>query len=468
LRGAATGLILAAVVCLMIAAEALGEARFAQAAGVGVAVAVIAMLPQAGWAGRVFVALAILLAIIALVGNGGAPGVLAGPLAAAGFIAAFFSCIAALREAALTSPSLERSGRFFAEQKPGRRYLMLTLGGHFFALALSYGALSLLGTMAERVTRREPDPEIRAIRMRRMLMAIQRGLVATLCWSPVAFPMALATTLVPGADWTEAAPFCVVSGLLLMALGWGLDTAFKPTPMAVRPAPVTASPGGVWTNVRPLAALLTAILVPLVAIQLLTGMRAVAAAMVLLPPLCLAWVAFQEGGGRTGLAAAMRRGLAYFTVGLPGYGNELVILTTAGFIGSLGAGLAEPWMRAAGIDLAILPAPLLVLSIVWLLPITGQIGMNPILALSLVGPLLPPAGALGLSPAAFVLALTAGWALSGASSPFTASTLLLARLGGVSARHVGLRWNGAFTVLGGMLLSAWLLVLLQAGLLDQK
>lgn len=134
-----------------------------------------------------------------------------------------------------------------------------------------------------------------------------------------------------------------------------------------------------------------------------------------------------------------------------------MILTTAGFIGSLGAGLVAPWMEAAGVDLAAVPAPLLLLSIVWLLPVTGQIGMNPILTLSLIGPLLPPAEAIGLSPAAFVLALTSGWALSGASSPFTATTLLVGRLGGVSARHVGLRWNGLFTILGGVLLSVWVI-----------
>src|SRR5690606_20908531 len=150
--------------------------------------------------------------------------------------------------------------------------------------------------------------------------------------SPIAFPMALATTIVPGADWVAAAPFCIVAGVLLMALGWALDTVLKPTPGAGRSASPVAPPEGGWRNLRPLAFLLCAILVPLVVIQQLTGLRSVAVAMIVVPLICLCWIAIQNGGGGAGVRAALRRGVAYFTVELPGYSNELVILTTAGFL----------------------------------------------------------------------------------------------------------------------------------------
>ncbi len=87
--------------------------------------------------------------------------------------------------------------------------------------------------------------------------------------------------------------------------------------------------------------------------------------------------------------------------------------------------------------------------------------MNPILSVSLLAPLLPHAAALGISPNAYILAITAGWALGGASSPFTATTLLVGAMGRVSAVHVGWKWNGAYTLLGGVLLSLW--VALAAG-----
>ena len=128
MRKAATGLILAAVVCLMIAAEISGNTLLAQVAGAGVVFCVALMVPFAGLAAKIFVVVSILLAGIAVVTAGSADPLLA-PLASAGFIAAFFSVAAALRNAALSSPSLERCRRFIAEQQPGRRYLMLTLGG---------------------------------------------------------------------------------------------------------------------------------------------------------------------------------------------------------------------------------------------------------------------------------------------------------------------------------------------------
>jgi hypothetical protein len=84
--------------------------------------------------------------------------------------------------------------------------------------------------------------------------------------------------------------------------------------------------------------------------------------------------------------------------------------------------------------------------------------MNPILAIYLIAPLLPQADALGVSPNAIIIALTAGWSLSGISSPYTASTMLVAALGRVGPYEVGLGWNGVFTLLGGVLLSVWVAV----------
>ncbi|HXK58060.1 MAG TPA: hypothetical protein PLZ16_15590, partial [Gammaproteobacteria bacterium] len=87
--------------------------------------------------------------------------------------------------------------------------------------------------------------------------------------------------------------------------------------------------------------------------------------------------------------------------------------------------------------------------------LVGQVGMNPILAVSLVAPLLPDAAGLGIAPTALVVAITAGWTLSGISSPYTATTLLIGHFAGISATRVGLRWNGFYTLTCGTLLSAW-------------
>ena len=56
------------------------------------------------------------------------------------------------------------------------------------------------------------------------------------------------------------------------------------------------------------------------------------------------------------------------------------------------------------------------------------------------------------------LPLTAGWGLSGATSPFTATTLITGSFAGETARHVGLKWNGLYSLLCAAALSVWVLI----------
>jgi C4-dicarboxylate transporter len=106
-----------------------------------------------------------------------------------------------------------------------------------------------------------------------------------------------------------------------------------------------------------------------------------------------------------------------------------------------------------------LPASVILVSLVWLVPFAGLFGMNPILSVSLLAPLLPEAHAMGVTPTAIIVALTAGWALSGASSPYTATTMLVGAMANVSAWHVGLKWNGGYFLLCALALSAWVLIM---------
>ncbi len=130
----------------------------------------------------------------------------------------------------------------------------------------------------------------------------------------------------------------------------------------------------------------------------------------------------------------------------------------AGFIGTVGAPLLAPLVAQSGLDPARLPTWALLVALVWTIPVLGQLGMNPILAVSLLAPLIPEAATLGVTPAAIVSAIAAGWAMSGTTSPFTATTLLIGSFGQVSALHVGFRWNGVYLLAMGGLLSAWVLL----------
>lgn len=381
--------------------------------------------------------------------------VVASGLGVAAFVAAFFSALSTLRNAASTSPSIRACGRFLAQQPPGRRYAALTVGGQLFALILNYGAIALLGSLAMASAREEPNPEIRGHRIRRMLLAIQRAFIATLPWSPLSFAVAIGSTLIPGASWGGVVLPSMVTGLLIAGIGWAMDTVFKPRLSS--PPPPRRPAEGSWRSLYPLVTLLAVLVAVVGALRLATGIRVVGLVILVVPLLSVLWIALQTRR-EAPIGRLARRGRDFLRIELPGYHDELSLLMMAAFIGTVGAQLLAPLIVGTGFDLSDVPAPLILVALVWLIPLAGQAMMNPILAASLIAPLLPHPEVLGVSPTAVLVAMTAGWALSGASSPFTATTLLIGSFSGRTAWHVGLRWNGAYTLITGAALSVWVVV----------
>lgn len=288
-----------------------------------------------------------------------------------------------------------------------------------------------------------------------MLLAIQRGFVSTLPWSPLTFAIAISTSLVPGATWADALGYCLVSALILAGMGWALDTIFKPRLSVAVPPRKDAT--DTWHSLLPLFLLLIILAVSVAGLHAITGVRAVGVVMVVVPVISIGWIVLQHRGG-SAFDSLVREITHYAGHELPAYCPELVLLTMAGFIGTMGSKLLVPVVAASGLNMTSVPGPVILVALVWIIPIAGQIGMNPILSVSLLAPLLPHASEMGVTPAAVITALTAGWALSGASSPFTATTMLVGKIAHVSALHVGLKWNGFYTIACTVALSIWVAV----------
>ena len=452
-----TGLILAGSVVFMLAGEILGEPLFLLGASACVVAFLACNTARVPWSRKAFVLVGLALFATALATRPDWWSLTERGLATGAFVAAFFSALASLRSAAGTSHDIRRCGRFLAEQPPGRRYLALTAGGHLFGIMLLYGAITLLGSLAEASARSEPSEEIRRVRTRRMLLAIQRGFIATLSWSPLTFSMAITSSIVEGASWGGVVAYGLVSSIILAGTGWAIDTIFKPK--LTVPRPVRGRTDNHWEKLAPLLVLLVVLMGLVGLLHFVTGLKTVSAVMLVVPFLSAGWILLQgRGSWRLRGAYLGRRSKKFLESELAVYRPELVLLIMAGFIGTLGAGLLAPWLAESGFSLSAVPVWLLLLGLLWMVPITGQIGMNPILAVSLIAPLIPSAAAFGISPNMIVLAITAGWALSGASSPYTATTLMVGAIGKVSALHVGWRWNGYYTLVSGLLLSAWVLL----------
>lgn len=369
----------------------------------------------------------------------------------AAFIAAFFTALSTLRNVAETSPSLQKAGIFLASQPPGRRYAALTVGGHLFALLINYGAISLLGGLASQSARAEADPLVRNHRTRRMLLAIQRGFIASLPWSPLAFAMAVTTAVIPGASWATSVLPGLGSAAIILLTGWSMDSIFKPR---LASPPRRTPVEGTWALLMPLFMLLVLLATVVLGLHFALGIRVVGVVMIVVPVIAVVWALIQHHGIGTD-ADFTPRVRRYLSMELPGYRGEIILLMMAGYIGTVGAPLLQPLVASIGFDADTLPSWAILASLVWIIPLLGQIGMNPILAVTLIGPLVPSPDALNVAPSALVVAIASGWALSGATSPFTATTLLIGSFGNVSAVHVGLSWNGSFFLVTAFLLTIW-------------
>ncbi|QBX34286.1 hypothetical protein E4191_05810 [Paracoccus liaowanqingii] len=451
------GLLPAGVTACMVAYEYTGLSHFALVAS-GLAVAAVAVFSFSVRASRVaFVLIGLALVIWAALTTTNWLAATATATQRGAMVMALFTALSVIRNAAMTSPEIVECGRFLARQRPGLRYSALTIGGHLFGLILLYGSISLLGTLATESTAHEPDRQVRLQRTRRMMIAIQRGFASTLCWSPLGFSMIITVSVVPGASWGAAALPGIISAVMVLAIGWGLDALYKQRKAALAKVAETER----WSeHLRPLLVLLGVVLLGVALLHALTGVEVIGAVMSLVPVVAVLWIALQQPPeGQTRLRHLRQRAAEFVTRELPSYRGEIVLLFMAGFIGSLGAVLLVPLVQGLGLDLQAVPPWIIVAAMVWVIPLTGQLGMNPILAVSLLVPVLPSPEVMGISPTALVVAITGGWALSGATSPFTASVLLAAVLGKVSPWRAGIGWNGVYALVAGSALTLWALTL---------
>ncbi|SPF81771.1 hypothetical protein [Pseudoprimorskyibacter insulae] len=412
-----------------------------------VAIAVV-LFPNVTNGRRAFAAVAALLsAALWWLQPDAAPDALIRAAGNAGMIGAYFCALATLQYAAGLDPSVTKAGRFLASQPPGRRYLSLTFGSQLYSNLLGYGAVTLLGSLASANAQQETNPEIRYHRRRRMLLAIHRGFCSVLTWSPLTFSTAVILSFYPALSWFDLALPGIGSSVIIAGTGWALDTVFKPKLTTAAPPREVQ---GTWALMMPMVWLFLILAALVATLYSLFDVRIVAVVMIVVPALSVAWMATQRGAGSPPL---WRTCMTFLAQVLPGYKGELMLLMSAGYIGAVAAPLMAPYLGAGAMPQ--IPPWLMLIGLVWLVPLLGQIGANPLLSVALIISLLPAPETLGASATAIGVALICGWALCGMTSPFTANTVLVARLGEVPARKVGLGWNGPYALITGGLLSLW-------------
>lgn len=437
-----------------------GTALLAVLAGGGLFLYAAACLPDMSPKARSFVLLSIGLATAtALLNPQAAPSVLRRATAGAAFVAGLYASLGFLRDAAETSPLVRRCGLWLAAQPPGRRYVALASGAHLFGIILNFGVIPLLGAIVRSGVGNDDTPRGQ-LRLRRMMSAVHRGFSLILPWSPLTISLAVVLTALPQLPWEHLAPWALGTTAGFMVVGWLADRALRP-PQGQRQLHWPGS-GDPWTVLLPVVGLVALIFAAGGLWAAVSGARLVVAVMTATPLIGCGWILAQTLASAPSRRAALsdtarrvrRHGLRFF----PGYCDEIAILSSAAFIGACIAALVPADLVAATLRGLPLPPVGLVVLAAWLVVACGQIGMNPVLSVTLLTGTLPPPEVMGVQPVALAVALTGAWSLTAASSPFSAAPMVTATMAGTTAGTVGRRWNGPYTLAALCFLSVWVVL----------
>jgi hypothetical protein len=392
--------------------------------------------------------------------------------------AAFFYALGALRDAAETSPLVRRCGRHLVAQPPGRRYAALSAGGHLFGIILSYGVMELFGAMVARANTLAAAggiAEVQALRGRRMLMAVYRGFAAMNCWSPLNIMTAVVSTAVPGAPMRLLMPFAFLVSLASMAAGW-LEDRRTAARLAARLPPGRSPPPASderWSVHLRIAGLVLLVMALAEGSAWLFAVPLVGGVTMAVPAVGFGWIVAQARAqvgrlarGRPGaaqwrlLGRVLRRRLRRFLLRVPGFRGEATILGASGFVGiTLGALLPTllPTL-GGGPGGPALPPILLPLTVPVILIATGQIGLNPIAVVALIGAAIPHPAALGVPASVLAFSAMLGWGLAINVTPMSATAIATARWAGVDPWTICTTWNARYAA--GALVLTWLAIAL--------
>jgi hypothetical protein len=359
------------------------------------------------------------------------------------------------------SRMVRRCGAFLIQQGPGRRYLALTAGGHLFGSILNLGAVALLGSMVQQsntLASAGGDSRVQAVRHQRMATAMLRGFGTTTLWSTGSVAPSVMLAMFPTVSWLELARNGVVLAIAMMGLGWVLDRLQWSRAARTRVV-VMASTDTVTGAVLPMVALVAAIVSGVLLAKQAFGWSLSVSVVMVVPIAALVWLLIQYRSP----AAALRLLGEHCTVRLPRMRWEVLGLGSAGFIGAGITALVPPAAITGLLDAVGLPPVALLIAVSATMLGLGQIGINPIVASTILGGALSHLAHASVPPMALIATLMGPWSLYAVTSPFAASVIMTARVAETTPATLGQRWNGPFMLLAFLLNAALVVVLVEFG-----
>jgi hypothetical protein len=362
-----------------------------------------------------------------------------------------FGAVTWLQAPASESPTLKAARDTVLSQPPGWRYLMLALAAHGLGAAFNLAGMSLLSTMVSQ----QKDPTTR----KRLARAMSQGFGVGSCWSPLFVGAAVILSVLPSVRWVEVAPVGVAMGALFLAWSWLLDRLAYPATAASRAqhAPVPF-PG--WAA-RRLVVILAALFALVIGFVETFRLPLPIALGLVAPPFALLWQLARVGPAtrKSAVVGELSRRAVFAFASLRG---EAILFASANLFGAGINAAVAPDDAARVLQALGLPIDLLVFALALSVVIGGALGLHAVILVVLIGHILPPE-VLGLPAPLLAIVLMCTWGLSTNISPFSATTLFMARVTNAPLWTIAWRWNAPFALTAALLVGAIAVLIRQLG-----
>lgn len=362
---------------------------------------------------------------------------------------AFFTAILSLHEPAFNSPMIQEAGRFVARQPGARRTLTMMLGGHLFGLMLNVGSMVLLGSLT--MSRRKGTKPVRLSEpeIRQAAIASLRGFNSTAMWSPLSLTPLVVTALVPGITSQALIPAGLVCAAITLTIGFLVSRHQDREVETARDSEPLEAPVRMFGPV-PVALLRILLLVATMFAAILAVSKAANASIavtvtLVIPAFSLAWMLLQSRGD---VVRCVRGPIASLVFRVwPAQSPEVTLMAAAGFASPVIAAAIPSeaiagWLKSNSVH----PALIGVMSFLAVF-LGGLIGINPLIAIAVVVGIVSDPASLGLDIAYFAMVLIVAWSFTAQLSPFTASTLLCARLYNTTSFRIAFVWQRLFAII---------------------
>ncbi|MFT6690736.1 MAG: hypothetical protein ACJAXH_001250 [Colwellia sp.] len=380
------------------------------------------------------------------------------------FFAFFLIALGLLKEAALSSNSVNLTGLVLLQQRPVRRYALLTFASHILGILMSVGAINLLGTMIQRSldnNKDTVDARINSVRQRRMMLAVMRGFCSIPLWAPTSITITLLVTTIPDLQWIDIIPYGLYLTLALLVFGIWLDHVQAPKNLSHLVPTISNDLSALKVSYPIIVVVITLAIISALLI-FSSPLRPIAAVLVSAPIVSVAWI-FSQYHQKNNKLNAMKLTVKRFSTDiffrLALQRSEIIFFAGSVLIGRLLLTVLDlDWFSQQLAHLH-LSAALILIAASWLIFIAALLFISPMISITLMAGALAQLPGVENMPVTIALVMMVTWAVVAGSSPSTTSVRISAKITGVSPFQMGVKWNGLYSILVLLALDFFLLVL---------